>query len=67
MQITPVTIINMTREQAISELLARVEEVIDNNDWPTEEGHMTDDGVNATCPILLLVQAIQTKGGEANS
>jgi hypothetical protein len=62
MQITPVTIINMTREQAISELLARVEEVIDNNDWPTEEGQMQDDGVNATCPILLLVQAIKNGG-----
>ena len=28
----------ITREHAIELLLAKVEEVLDNNDWPTEEG-----------------------------
>lgn len=47
------------REQAIAELLAAVEEVVHNNDWPTEAGHMVDDGVKCSCPILDLVQIIR--------
>ena len=30
----------VTRERAIELLLGKVEEVINNNDWPTEEGHV---------------------------
>ena len=34
---------NGTGERAIELLLSKVEEVINNNDWPTEEGHVIDD------------------------
>ena len=49
----------MTREEAIAKLLDAVEEVVHNNDWPTEAGHMTDDGVTCSCPILELVTVIR--------
>lgn len=29
----------MTREDAIDVLCGKVMEVVENNDWPTEEGH----------------------------
>lgn len=54
------------RENAITALLAAVEEVVHNNDWPTTAGHMVDDGVNCSCPILDLVNIIRTSGGTAN-
>jgi len=43
----------VTREEAIAKLLDAVEEVVHNNDWPTEAGHMTDG------PILELVTIIR--------
>lgn len=51
----------MDREQAIASLLRKVEEVINNNDWPTEDGHWTDDGVKCTCPIADLIAVIREK------
>lgn len=46
----------VTRERAIELLLGKVEEVINNNDWPTEEGHVIDDG---TCPLQILIDNIR--------
>lgn len=50
---------NLCREEAIELLLARVKSVIHNNDWPTEEGRMTGDGVTCSCPILDLIEFIE--------
>ena len=49
----------VTRERAIELLLGKVEEVINNNDWPTEEGHVIDDGVTCTCPLQILIDNIR--------
>ena len=48
-----------TREHAIELLLSKVEGVINNNDWPTEEGHVIDDGVTCTCPLQILIDNIR--------
>lgn len=40
-------------------LIAKVREVVHNNDWPTDEGHMPDDGVTCSCPILDLTDSIE--------
>ena len=49
---------NPTLKSQIESLCAKVQEVIDNNDWPTEEGHCIDTGVTYTCPLQELVGAI---------
>ena len=49
----------ITREQAIEFLLTRVEEVVGNGDWPTEEGRFTDDGMQCSCFIQDLVNHIR--------
>jgi hypothetical protein len=54
--------VTVTRERAIDLLLQRVEEVINNGDWPTEEGQFVDDGKSCTCPIQQLVDNI--RGGD---
>lgn len=45
------------RELAIESLLRKVEEVLNNNGWPTEEGQYGEDGV--LCPIQELVNEIR--------
>jgi hypothetical protein len=56
----PITPGLSTREAAIGLLLKRVEEVINNNDWPTEEGQERAD--EGPCFIRSLVDNIR-KGG----
>ena len=51
---------NPELKQRILDLCGKVEEVVHNNDWPTEEGHMHDDGVNCTCPILEMTEFIKS-------
>jgi hypothetical protein len=46
-------------KQAIEKLLAEVENVIGNGDWPTENGHLHDDGVSCTCPLLDQINFIR--------
>lgn len=53
--------VNPELRQLILDLCAKVEEVVHNNDWPTEEGHMHDDGVTCSCPILDLTTFIKSK------
>ena len=48
----------ITREYAIELLLSKVEEVINNNDWPTEEGQTRADDIEP-CDIQKLVDNIQ--------
>jgi hypothetical protein len=48
----------ITREHAIELLLKKVEEVLNNNDWPTEEGQMRADDTES-CPIQKLVDNIR--------
>jgi hypothetical protein len=40
----------------IENLCAKVQEVIDNNDWPTEEGQQRCD--DSPCPLQVLVTNI---------
>ena len=47
----------LTREEAISALLRRVEEVVNNNDWPTEEGQERAD--EPPCIIRDLIDNIR--------
>ena len=47
-----------TREHAIELLLSKVEEVINNNDWPTEEGQTRADDIEP-CDIQKLVDNIR--------
>ena len=48
----------ITREHAIELLLAKVENVLYNNDWPTEEGQTREDGIEP-CDIQKLVDNIR--------
>ena len=52
--------VTVTREHAIELLLQKVEEVVGNGDWATEEGAFTDDGT--ACPIQQLIDNI--RGGD---
>ena len=47
----------MSREYAIELLLAKVENVLNNNDWPTEEGQSRAD--IGPCDIQKLVDNIR--------
>ena len=47
----------ITREHAIELLLDKVEEVLNNNDWPTEEGQEPCD--EPPCGIRQLVDNIR--------
>jgi hypothetical protein len=49
----------MTREQAIEALCQKVEEVLHNNDWPTEEGQQSESGEPS--PIDELITLIRHK------
>jgi hypothetical protein len=47
----------VTREQAIELLCRKVEEVLNNNDWPTEEGRQAEDGSpSAINELIILVR-----------
>jgi hypothetical protein len=46
----------VTRERAIELLLQKVEEVLWNNDWATEEGTRRED---EKCPIQILIDNIR--------
>jgi hypothetical protein len=46
----------VTRERAIELLLQKVEEILWNNDWATEEGTRRE---GETCPIQILVDNIR--------
>jgi hypothetical protein len=48
----------ITREHAIELLLAKVENVLYNNDWPTEEGQTREDDIEP-CDIQKLVDNIR--------
>ena len=48
----------ITREYAIELLLSKVEEVINNNDWPTEEGQTRADDIEP-CDNQKLVDNIR--------
>ena len=43
----------LSREQAIELLCRKVEEVIHNNDWPTEEGRQSEDGSPSAIDELI--------------
>jgi hypothetical protein len=45
---------------AILDLCDTVINVINNNDWPTEDGRLHDDGVTCTCPLLERVNFIKS-------
>lgn len=47
---------NLSFRQDVLSLCRKVQEVIFNNDWPTEEGQMNEGG---ECDLLDLVIAIQ--------
>ena len=49
----------LTREQAIETLCQKVEEVLHNNDWPTEEGQQSESGEPS--PIDELITLIRHK------
>ena len=46
----------MTREEAIELLCKKVEGVLNNNDWPTEEGQRLESELN---PIEELIASIR--------
>jgi hypothetical protein len=52
---------NEELRKMILDLLHDVENVVHNNDWPTEDGHLHDDGVTCTCPLLDRVNFIREK------
>jgi len=52
--------VTVTREREIELLLEKVEEVIGNGDWPTEEGTFVDDGKVCTSPIQQLIDNIRS-------
>lgn len=49
---------NEELRQLILDLCRKVDEVVDNGDWPTEEGHRNEDG---TSPIGEMVSFIRGK------
>ena len=49
--------VTVTRERAIELLLQKVEDVLNNNDWPTEEGQERCD--EPPCGIQQLVDNIR--------
>ena len=53
------TLMALTREQAIETLCQKVEEVLHNNDWPTEEGQQSESGEPS--PIDELITLIRHK------
>ena len=50
---------NQELKEKILSLCRKVEEVMSNNDWPTEEGRMYDFGTVCTCPLNELVRQIK--------
>ena len=43
----------------ILQLCNAVDEVLHNNDWPTEAGTMVETETDCTCPIMDLTRAIR--------
>lgn len=43
----------------ILSLCDKADEVVQNGDWPTEDGHWTDDGKTCTCVINDIIVEIR--------
>lgn len=43
----------------ILQLCDRVDEVLQNGDWPTDDGTWTDDGTTCSCPMNDLITDIR--------
>jgi hypothetical protein len=50
---------NEELRQLILDLCRKVDEVVNNGDWPTEEGHSTDE--TGSCPMSEMTDFIRTK------